>query len=319
MQRRGRTRVKEKGPELWDRVEERSSFQLFQQTDFSSDTKNHLGAACCSPKPWSMNWRRGELGMLCFHRAGRTMAAGLQVQPGLQAISAHACSHVNSHRITLAGLFFCPIQLLLMLGVTWCCALWLFWLKKVSWDEQWGASPFSLIRGASPTQLSSLAQGNRSHYCWAPPLCLNSVIHAKNVRERKHFLLSPASPWRWLSGRCISEIPVCASIWSPFLPTSGCLIWGGEVAGLMTEQEHLARCDSQPSLGETSLVWQPSYLLGRELSCCHAKLPTCPLGNSRSREGSQCFPPSCLQVPWCFSIFLLCWACDRDWMLGEGI
>lgn len=33
----------------------------------------------------------------------------------------------------------------------------------------------------------------------------------------------------------------------------------------MTEQEHLARCDSQPSLGETSLVWQPSYLLGREL------------------------------------------------------
>lgn len=33
------------------------------------------------------------------------MAAGLQVQPGLQTISAHACSQVNSHRITLAGLF----------------------------------------------------------------------------------------------------------------------------------------------------------------------------------------------------------------------
>lgn len=33
------------------------------------------------------------------------MPTGLQVQPGLQAISVHACSHVIAHRITLVGLF----------------------------------------------------------------------------------------------------------------------------------------------------------------------------------------------------------------------
>lgn len=30
-------------------------------------------------------------------------AIGLQVQPGLQAISVYACSHLTAHRITLVG------------------------------------------------------------------------------------------------------------------------------------------------------------------------------------------------------------------------
>lgn len=85
------------------------------------------------------------------------------------------------------------------------------------------------------------------------------------MSEEKNFLLCLASPWRWLSGRCISEIPLCAPMWSPPLPTSGCLIWGEVGVSLIREQEHLARCDFHPSLWKTSLLRQPSSLTGREL------------------------------------------------------
>lgn len=52
-----------------------------------------------------MDGRGGKSGTMCFQQAGRTIATGLQVWPGLQAISVCACSCVIAHRITLAGLF----------------------------------------------------------------------------------------------------------------------------------------------------------------------------------------------------------------------
>lgn len=237
----GRTRVKENAPELWDRVEEIILISAVSAAWVSFRYQEPPGS--CLPRTLRFEWERKWIrnGVLpqsreyhCFWASGPAWSVG----------------HFNSCMLTP----YCPqnnvsrtlhsVHLLLMLGITWHFAHRICSLRIISWGKQQDVSPFSLIRGASPMQLRSLAQGNRSHYCWAPPLCLNSVIHAKNVRERKHFLLSLASPWRWLSGRCISEIPVCVSIWSPFLPTSGCLILGGMVVGLMIEQEHLARCDS---------------------------------------------------------------------------
>lgn len=60
------------------------------------------------------------------------MAAGLQVQPGLQTISAHACSHVNSHRITLAGLFLSHSATSDVGGHLVLCSLAFFGRRKLS-------------------------------------------------------------------------------------------------------------------------------------------------------------------------------------------